>query len=150
MESPIKEVWRKITVHPGDYLCSNKGRIQNRKGMILKPAQHYNGYTSVKLCFEGVKKSIGLHRVIAFTWKSNPHDLPEVGFINGIKSDCRPENLKWSSVFENRRKTGLGVKDPLTKSEIKIIKKLLKTKTQAEIGKMFNRSQQCIFRVSKL
>ena len=74
------------------YQISNKGRIKNPSGQLLKGYEH-RGYIRTRIANLG---QLANHRLVMLTFCpiSNP-DLFVVDHINGIKNDNRLENLRW-------------------------------------------------------
>lgn len=112
----INEIWKSI---PGfdDYEASSFGRIRSidckkciinrwgfemyrkKKGIILKPRIHTCGYHSYIL---SGRRTVFAHRLIALAFHGEPEStLLQVAHLNGLKTDNRPENLKWATVSEN-------------------------------------------------
>ena len=62
------------------------------------------GYPVITLSNNGNKKILLVHRLVkeAFEPIENPNDFA-VDHINGIRTDARPENLRWVSMQQNSR-----------------------------------------------
>jgi len=61
-----------------------------------------NGYIRVNLKRDGKARSIHVHRLVALAWIPNPHGLPQVNHLNGVKSANAAENLEWCTASENK------------------------------------------------
>lgn len=96
-----------IAPYPYDkiYGCTPDGRVwrigvaHNYNNVPWEKKQRLTsrGYLKVKLrC-----GTMLVHRMIAETFLPNPERLPEVAHKNGIKTDNRVENLRWSTEVEN-------------------------------------------------
>lgn len=79
------------------------GRIDNRKGRILKPALDKYGYHRVTFSYNGKRKSYSVHRLVATAFIPNPENKPTVNHKNGIKTDNSIENLEWATQSEQKR-----------------------------------------------
>ncbi len=110
------EEWRRAPGFDG-YAISNCGRFARilNSGMrsIRYSGIHKSGY---RYCFpyvDGKKISAKVHRLVALAFIGDPPaEKPQVNHINGIRNDCRVENLEWMSNRENARhaqKAGLFV-----------------------------------------
>ena len=91
------EEWKPFPLAPL-YLVSNKGRIKNPKGGLLKGYNH-KGYIRTQIAGLG---QLANHRIVMLTF--NPIDHPEdfvVDHINGVRNDNRVENLRWVWQSEN-------------------------------------------------
>ena len=92
----MKEIWKDVVGHEGDYEVSNLGRVwSNKTNKILKP--HYNKLGYARLILRKDNKSIGAspHRLVAIAFIPNPHNLPEVNHKDENPSNNRLDNLEW-------------------------------------------------------
>lgn len=99
----MEEVWKDIKGYEGLYQVSNMGRIRNSKGCIMKQAINEKGYMRIRLCKDGKKSHLRIHRLVADAFIPNPDNKEEVNHISCMKSDNRVSNLEWVSSEENHR-----------------------------------------------
>lgn len=100
----MTENWKslKSIVECGDnYEISDKGRIKNIRGKILKPFVKKNGYIQITLNLKGAEKKYYIHRLVALAFITNPDKLPEVNHCNGDKNNNSIGNLEWVTRKEN-------------------------------------------------
>lgn len=112
------EFWKPIPGYPA-YDVSNFGRVRSWKGrsrvrgikgtikvrrviprMMVTRIPKGKGYLTIVLDQRGTKQ---VHRLVASAFIPNPDNLPEVNHKNAIKSDCRLENLEWSTRLLNQQ-----------------------------------------------
>lgn len=113
--------WRQIEEFP-NYDINEIGQVRNVRGkrssnQIKAPFLSEKGYLKIKLYKFVDGKKIAyqrrIHRLVAKAFIPNPENKPEVNHKNGIKADCRVENLEWVTQkenFEHAMDTGLHVR----------------------------------------
>ena len=133
----MQEIWKDIPIYKGTYQASNLGNIRSLyrtityktndgnvhhkfcKGKLLKQRISNTGYFRTPINFNGFKRDISTHRLIAITFLENPNNFPQVNHIDGNRLNNKVENLEWVSMSENvihAYKTGLnyGLRDELS------------------------------------
>lgn len=113
----MDEIWKDIPGYEGIYQitqngaiksCSNldsKGRVNPKKGKVLKPQKTIYGYYNIVLRKDGKSKSFPIHRLVLYTFNpvKNMKNL-QVNHINWNKTDNRLLNLEWVTPKENMNK----------------------------------------------
>lgn len=89
------EIWKKIKNFEDLYEISSYGRVKNSRGMILKPLKSKQGYLSVILCRNTVRKQYKIHRLVCLEFLENPYNLPEVNHKDEDKQNNKLSNLEW-------------------------------------------------------
>lgn len=109
--------WKRITMRGETLEVSNTGLVRSvDRTVIYKDGRvfHYKqrplkAYVD-KTGYLFTVKNIKIHRLVAEAFIPNPHNLPVVNHINGIKSDNRVENLEWCTQqmnLDHAKNTGL-------------------------------------------
>lgn len=96
-----KEVWLPVKGYEYNYSISNKGEIKNRYGKTLAGSINHKGYHAIILYKWGRGKNFKVSRLVAINFIKNPHNLPHVNHIDGVKTNNCVENLEWVSQKEN-------------------------------------------------
>lgn len=102
-----KEEWRDIAGYEGLYQVSNLGNVKSLnysrtgKEKILKQKLNKNGYYSIQLCNNRIRKMYLVHRLVAQGFILNPDKLPCVNHIDENKQNNCVDNLEFCSVAYN-------------------------------------------------
>ena len=156
------EFWKDIVGYEGRYQVSNNGNVkslaritesrkgvfQNKKEVILKSFDSGRGYLKYKLCSSG-EKTISAHKLVAMAFIENPENKSQINHLNGLKKDNRACNLEWCTGSENvihslnnnlkiSQKGSEHGMSKLTEKNVLEIRKIGRTKTLKEIGKIYN------------
>lgn len=91
------------------YLIDKHGNIFSavawsrwKAGRQLTPSINHKGYYALQLINDdGKRKTSFVHRLIAMTYISNPHNKPQVNHIDGNKLNNDVQNLEWATPSEN-------------------------------------------------
>lgn len=96
---------------------SNRGRVKNVNGEILKPKTTQAGYLAVRV---ETKKAMSIHRLVMETWRpiSNFEEMT-VDHLDHNKRNNDIRNLEWVTEEENHKRA---VDDYLVEKEIMLIK----------------------------
>lgn len=105
----MNEVWKpliypKIENSHELFEISSNGRLRNIKtGHIYKPETLSSGYLSCRVtCGSRDKKvHIIIHKGVAYTFLSNPDNLPCVNHVDGNKTNNHIDNLEWCTYGRN-------------------------------------------------
>lgn len=108
------EQWKDVVGYEGLYEVSNLGRVRSVdrqikykdsyrtvKGIYIQQLYEPYGHLFVRLCKEGKKKQMYVHRLVAQAFIPNPDNLPCINHKNEIPDDNRVENLEWCTVTYN-------------------------------------------------
>lgn len=151
------EEWRPVNLFHGFekfYEVSSLGRVRRISaalgtyiGRILKPRTGKHGYQYVVLTNRKERKTAKVHRLVAFAFLGNPPKGTIAAHNDGVKSNCKENNLRWATQKENhddRKKHGtywIAENHPrarLTNKQVKEIRNLIKIgMQQTEIAKLF-------------
>ena len=103
------EVWKDIGEFKNRYWVSNKGRIKNIKGDIIKQGISNKGYLRVKLYHprqKGLRRvtyNRAVHRLVAIAFIKNPFEKRTVNHKDGNKLNNNVENLEWMTSSEQMK-----------------------------------------------
>lgn len=92
------------------YYITDDGRLYNEKTDCWYKGQNKDGYISYDIKFNGTRKGVYAHRLVAEYFISNPNNLPIVNHKDGNKINNTVSNLEWVTYSENNfhaYKTGL-------------------------------------------
>lgn len=108
------EEWRDIPGWEGYYQASTLGNIRRTKNKrLLKPGSD-GRYSVAFLCRNSKREHYKWHRIIAKTFpeliEGEWFEDAEIDHCNGVKTDNRPNNLRWVSHSDN-------MNNPITKTK---------------------------------
>lgn len=174
----VDEIWKPINGWEGIAEVSNLGQVKvlsrsasfSRNGKpqkcflrekIVSPYVAQNGYLTIALMVNKVRKKILVHRAIALAFVEGYFDGATVNHIDGNKLNNMPENLEWMSLSDNTKHewaTGLvdlrGEKHPshkLTAKQVRIIRRLLRSQVTNpnELSELLNVSAAILYLIHK-
>lgn len=96
---------------------SNRGRVKNIDGKVLKAKTTQKGYLAVRV---KAKKAVFIHRLVMETWRPipNPEEMT-VDHLDHNKRNNDIRNLEWVTEKENHKRAA---DDLLVEKEIALIK----------------------------
>lgn len=108
--------WKPVAGYEGLYEVSNNGMVKSVRrtnysgrsygkrligGHLLHQITDKDGYKSVSLSKNGVRKPFRVHRLVATAFLDNPERLPIINHKNENKADNRALNWEWCSIAYN-------------------------------------------------
>jgi hypothetical protein len=166
-------VWKDIPGYEGRYQASTDGQIRGcdreytitpkdkkpykraHKGKILQECVGSNGYLYVGLRKSPAQKNaafLPVHHLIAETFLGERPAGCQICHIDGRKTNCRADNLRYDSSRENHLdvyRCG-STYGKLTVAQAQDIKERLKKgESQSSIAKIFGISQTAVYYISK-
>ena len=123
-----------IKNYEGLYAVTENGQVWSYKSQkFLKPYLRDNGYLSVGLHKDGIRKNHLIHRLVAEAYLPNPDNKSQVNHIDEDKSNNDINNLEWVSAKEN---INYGTR---TERAVKAVSKLIYC---VELNRTFDSSAQ--------
>lgn len=102
-----KEEWRMIPGYEGLYMVSNLGNVKalnyarSGKEKLLNPILLKNGYYTVNLSKNNMKKQLYVHRLVAQAFIPNPDNLPCINHKDENPANNCVDNLEWCTYGYN-------------------------------------------------
>lgn len=109
------EEWRPVVGYETAYEISNQGRLrsldrtvlrsdgmtQPMRGALLKPRTHRQGYLVATLFRQNVRRNVLVHILVAEAFIGPRPPGMDVCHANDVKTDNRPENLRYDTRSAN-------------------------------------------------
>lgn len=119
-ESTDGEVWKDIEGFEGLYMVSSLGNVRRlcKNGVfsrterpnLLKQTKNLYGYKMVNLCNGKIRKSVGVHILVANAFVENPDNLPQVNHKDENKENNCADNLEFVTAKQNMTYNGLSLR----------------------------------------
>lgn len=110
----MEEIWKDVKGYEGIYAISSYGRckslqaklgygrMEDKDGIMkIENIKHHNGYCTIKLTVNKIKKTARIHRLVAEAFIPNPNNYPFINHIDGNKLNNNVENLEWCNHQQN-------------------------------------------------
>lgn len=116
------ENWKDIPGYEGRYQVSDLGRVKSlpfmqryllRNGVeayrrtrerVLAQQPNNRGYLLVHLHLDNTRRAHTVHRLVAEAFLPNPNNLPEVDHRDRNRGNANVDNLRWSTISDNRKR----------------------------------------------
>ena len=116
------EILKPINGYKGLYSISNLGGLyshpkNNKKGLWVRQCNKVYPYIRIGLSRKGSSTWYYMHRLVAKAFIPNPDNKPSVNHKDGDKTNCRVDNLEWTTNYQNIQHcadTGLNPRMKLT------------------------------------
>lgn len=101
--------WRRVQECPG-YCVDESGnvisvywRFRGIEKKQITPTKDKYGYLKIRLQFpSGERRKFMMHRIVCRAFHGEPHEhQTQTRHLNGVKTDNRPENVRWGTPGEN-------------------------------------------------
>lgn len=100
-----EQEWRPVVGYEGRYEITRCGRIRRvnngSRSKELRPFYTPSGYLDINLYKNGKMRGRRLHRLLLEAFVGPCPDGMEARHLNGVRDDCRLENLAWGTREEN-------------------------------------------------
>lgn len=168
------EEWRPVSGYEGAYEVSSFGRVRSLarmvrgrsrngmpsefrvKGRVLIAVVNRYGYLACNLSCEGQRVNYEVHRLVCVGFHGKPSPDQQVGHIDGVRTNCRADNLRWVTASENmadkRRhgthpSCGANPRAKLTQEAVEIVRS--SALSGAELGRRFGVDRSSINRIRR-
>lgn len=141
-----KEVWKPIKGYEGRYEISNFGNVKSISYLCgknvkeLKPFKDKDGYLTVNLFSNGLRKTLKVHRLVAFHYIEN--NRPQIALEINHKDECKTNNhysnLEWVTTKENNNYGTRKERARISNTNGKLSKKIIQYDLNGFIVKEWN------------
>lgn len=163
------ELWKPVVGYEGLYDVSSYGRVRSLdrvvthsrcgdtrlRGQIMNLTENRTGYLRVRLCEDGVARTLRVHRLVLTAFVGEPFKGAVCLHLDNNRQNNHVSNLRWGTSSENNmqmRKEGRGSRGEtcgrtkLTEKQVLEIRRLYAAGgvLQRELGLLFNVSSQAI------
>ncbi len=99
------------------YEISSLGNVKSKRtGKILRKSVNGRGRYKVNLCYNGVKRTVEIHRLVAKVFIPNPNNYPVINHKDENPLNNDVNNLEWCTQSYNLTYGNKRTKENITKS----------------------------------